>query len=148
MAELARKGNAIRQRCCFPYCRHPKTYSCKGFSYDLNAPACRISLHLCPGSEAPDTQGSSFDFRFLLGLHLTDRPATQVTLPQRLPKMRGAIPSQCSMMWATISKATIPRVARDAANTKRVRRFSSVVIIARWKPTSASILSFRACQRV
>ena len=39
-----------------------------------------------PRSEAPDTQGSYFDFRFLLGLHLTDRPATQMTLPQRLPK--------------------------------------------------------------
>jgi hypothetical protein len=24
MAELARKGNAIRQDCCFPYCRHEK----------------------------------------------------------------------------------------------------------------------------
>ena len=60
----------------------------------------------------------------------------------------GEFPSQCSMMWATISKATIPSVARDAASTKKVRRFSSVVIIARWKPTLASILSLRACQRV
>jgi hypothetical protein len=47
--------------------KSPETYSCKDFSHELNAPACRIFLHLFQGMrDVPDTRGSSFDFRFLL----------------------------------------------------------------------------------
>jgi len=57
-------------------------------------------------------------------------------------------PPTLSRMWAMISNATIPNVARDAASTKIVRRLSSVVFTFRWAATFGSILSFRACQRV
>ena len=35
---------------------------------------------------ASDTRGSSFDFRFLLGLHSTNRHATQVTNASAFPE--------------------------------------------------------------
>jgi hypothetical protein len=127
-----------------------ETYYCKYFSYDLDAPSCRVFLHLCQGMRECRIRKAPL-LIFVSYLDFTRPIAPRYAgdkCVRRLPKMRGAIPSQCSMMWATISKATIPRVARDAANTKSVRRFSSMVILARWKPTLASILSLRACQRV
>jgi hypothetical protein len=133
---LLSKANAIRQSYAFGSYSHDKiscsVCSCESFP---DAPGCsglqvsRLSLR---NARAPDVRGS-----------LVSSSQRKMILRTRWESF-----SQCSMMWATISKATIPRVARDAANTKRVRRFSSVVIIARWKPTLASILSFRACQRV
>jgi hypothetical protein len=129
-----------------------RAYKCAAFSYALHALSCRVFLHLMLREERAlmDTlRRVLFEFRFPLVLRSTKRapPAAHEAVAVAKNETRERF-SQCSMMWATISKATIPRVARDAANTKRVRRFSSVVIIAKWKPTLASILTFRACQRV
>lgn len=118
---LQSKGDAIRQALLFRLMSLQQsdrgTCNCRVFSYSLHAPSCRISLHL--GSvdtllPRPRAYAMQYAAAAIAKNETRERPARQ-----------------CSTAWATISKTTIARVARDAPSTKRVRRFSRVVIVAR-----------------